>query len=398
MLTQRKRYWAEVNLNAVCYNFKQIKSELHKDTKICCVVKANAYGHGAVCLAPLYQNLGADFFAVSNIEEALQLRENGITKPILILGYTPAECVDLLVKYDISQSVFSAEYAESLAEQAKFLNVKIKIHIKLDTGMGRIGFDCKHGECVEEVYEVCRNDAFVTEGIFTHFAIADGGEDGKAYTKKQFECFKDMVDLLEQKGITFAVKHCANSATIADFPEYQLDMVRAGVVLYGLQPSQDVLHPLDLKETICLKAIISQVKVLKKGDSVSYGCTFTADKDMVVATVPAGYADGYWRSNSQNGAYLLVHGKKAPILGRVCMDQLMIDVTDVENVSAGDIVTVMGKDGNEKIDAEDLAVLNHTIGYEILCAIGERVPRIYKKDGKIIAVKDSIVSAGLITE
>lgn len=398
MLTQRKRYWAEVNLDAICYNFEQIRARLCENTKICCVVKANAYGHGAVCLAQLYEGLGADFFAVSNIEEAIQLRENGINKPVLILGYTPAECVELLEKYDISQSVFSAEYAESIANKAMEMGLKIKIHIKLDTGMGRIGFDAKNNSCVEQVCNICKNKSFIPEGIFTHFAIADGGNDGAEYTKMQFEHFTNTVTELENMGVSFAIRHCANSATIADYPEYQLDMVRAGIVLYGLQPSQDVLHPLDLKETLCLKAIISQVKALKKGDSVSYGCTFTADKDMVIATVPAGYADGYWRSNSQNGAYLLVQGKKAPIVGRVCMDQLMIDVTGIDNVSAGDIVTVMGTDGTEKIDAESLAVLNDTIGYEILCSIGERVPRVYKKDNEVIAVKDSIVSVGLITE
>lgn len=398
MLTQRKRYWAEVDLDAICHNFEQVKAKVNKDTKICCVVKANAYGHGAVCLAPLYENLGADFFAVSNIEEALQLRENGIRKPILILGYTPADCVDLLAKHNISQSVFSDEYAEKLAFCAEEKKVKIKIHIKLDTGMGRIGFDAKHDSCSEAILKICQKPVFDPEGIFTHFALADGGKGGVSYTGMQYDNFMRTVNELERAGVKFAIRHCANSATIADFPEYQLDMVRAGIVLYGLQPSEEVQNPLDLKETLCLKAVISQIKILKKGDSVSYGCTFTADRDMKIATVPAGYADGYWRSNSKNGAYLLVNGHRAPIVGRVCMDQLMVDVSEIETIRVGDVVTVMGTEGVEKIDAEALARLNHTIGYEILCAVGERVPRIYKKGQEIVAVKDSIVSAGLITE
>ena len=392
MIGQRKRFWAEVDLDAAEDNFVQIRSHIKEETKLCCVIKANAYGNGAVQLARLYEKLGADFFAVSNIEEAMQLRLNGIEKPVLILGYTPIECVGILAENNISQAVFSEEYGVRLADEAHKKSVQIKVHIKLDTGMGRIGFDCKHGDSMEALLSVCKNDAIEPEGIFTHFANADSGKIGAEYTKMQFELFCGAVEKLREKGVHFSVRHCANSATVLDYPEYQLDMVRAGVILYGLQPAAEILNPLPLKETLSLKSVVSQVKMIKKGDCVSYGCTFEAPYDMRVATISGGYADGYWRSNGKNGAYVLVHGKRAPIVGRVCMDQMVVDVTNIEDVKQDDVVTVMGAEQNEKIGAKELAELNGTIGYEIICAVGERVPRFYRRNGEIVAIRDSIIN------
>lgn len=392
---QRKRFWAEVDLDKAKLNFIKIREALSENTKLCCVVKANAYGHGAVKLASLYQSLGADFFAVSNIEEAMQLRENNIDKPILILGYTSAECAEILVEYNISQAVFSLEYAEKLNKFAVKCGKKVKIHIKLDSGMGRLGFSCKHN--MSDVTEL--NHAYIasslpyleTEGVFTHFAVADEGENGREYTEKQLESFEFAVSYLERMGVKFDIKHVSNSAAISDYREHNMNMVRAGIVLYGENPSDDIENQLELEPVMSLKAVVSQVKTVEKGDSLSYGRTYVAESIRKIATVPVGYADGFRRSNSEGG-FVIVKGKKAPIVGRVCMDQLMIDVTDIDGVEEDEIVTIMGKDGNESVTAVDLAKLGGTINYEVLCAVGERVPRFYIKDGKTVSVKDNIVS------
>lgn len=396
MLSQRKRFWAEVDLDAARYNFQQIKKGLNKETKLCCVVKANAYGHGAVYLAKLYEKLGADWFAVSNIEEAIQLRQSGIKLPVLILGYTPAECAALLAENAISQSVFSYEYGEELSKCAVEAGVQVNIHIKLDSGMGRIGFSCKHGKAdlqsLEAAKQVCQMPNLNPEGVFTHFAVADEGENGEAYTMAQYTHFTEAVNWLQTEGIAFSIRHCANSAGIADYPELQMDMVRAGVVLYGLKPSSAVLHCPPLKPVLSLKTVVSQVKEIEPGDCVSYGCTYRAEKKKKIATVPVGYADGFWRSNAKVGTCMLLHGKKVPIVGRVCMDQLMLDVSDISAVKPGDLVTVLGTDGGTTVSADDLANANSTINYEIVCAVGERVPRFFMENGEIVAVKDNIIA------
>ncbi len=391
--SKRKRFWAEVDLNAAAHNFNIIKGKLKPETKLCCVVKANAYGHGAVCLSKLYERLGADFFAVSNIEEAMQLRDNGISTPILILGYTPVECATLLAKYNISQSVFSYNYACELNAFAQKSNVNVKIHIKLDSGMGRIGFDCIHEDrdSLDDAIGACKLENIIPEGIFTHFALADEGNDGRAYTEKQYNRFTKAVDYIEKNGIHFEIKHASNSASIMDYPEYQLDMVRAGIVLYGLAPSERVGACDELLPIISLKSVILMIKNIKKGDCVSYGCTFVAEKDTKIATVPVGYADGFRRANS-GVTQLLVRGRRVDIVGRICMDQLMLDVSDVPGVKEGDIVTIIGSDGGEHISVLEIAQNNSTIGYEIICEIGERVPRFYIEDDRIVYVKDNIVS------
>ena len=393
-ISKRKRFWAEIDMNAAENNFNIIKGKLKKGTKLCCVVKANAYGHGAVYLSKLYEELGADFFAVSNIEEAMQLRNNGIKTPILILGYTPASCASILAENNISQSVFSYTYAKELSRSASSEGVSIKIHIKLDSGMGRIGFDCIHGDMkvIDSVMEVCSMDGLVPEGIFTHFALADDGTDGAEFTRLQHERFCDVIDSLSERGMEFPIRHCANSATTFEYPEYHMDMVRVGVVLYGLAPSRKVKGCESLTPVMSLKSVISMIKEIEVGDTVSYGCTFTATKRTKIATAPVGYADGYWRSNAENGTQMLIRGKRVNIVGRVCMDQLMLDVSEVKGVREGDYITVIGADKDEYIGADELAKNNGTIGYEIICSIGERVPRFYIRDHEIVFVKDNIVS------
>ena len=393
-ISKRKRFWAEIDINAAENNFKIIRNKLNSSTKLCCVVKANAYGHGAVYLSKLYEKLGADFFAVSNIEEAMQLRNNGISTPILILGYTPTSCASILAENNISQSVFSYSYAKELSKCAEADGVKVKIHIKLDSGMGRIGFDCIHKreDMLKSVIEVCNMNGLENEGIFTHFALEDDGKDGAEFTKLQYERFMSAVDELKAQGIEFEIKHCANSATTFEYPQYHLDMVRVGVVLYGLAPSGKVRGCEELVPVMSLKSVISMIKEIEEGDTVSYGCTFKAEKRTKIATAPVGYADGFWRSNAQNGTQMLIRGQRVNIVGRVCMDQLMLDVTDVKGVREGDYITLIGADKNELITADELAKNNSTIGYEMICSIGERVPRFYIKDHNIVFVKDNIVS------
>ncbi len=393
-ISKRRRFWAEIDINAAEKNFNLIKSKLNKDTKLCCVVKANAYGHGAVYLSKLYERLGADFFAVSNIEEAMQLRNNGISTPILILGYTPTSCASILAENNISQSVFSYSYAKELSKSAAADGVTVKIHIKLDSGMGRIGFDCIHKreDMIDSIVDVCSMAGLQNEGIFTHFALADDGLDGAEFTKLQYERFISAVNDLRERGIRFEIKHCANSATTFEYPEYHLDMVRVGVVLYGLAPSNKVSGCEDLTPVMSLKSVISMIKEIEAGDTVSYGCTFKADKKTKIATAPVGYADGFWRSNAENGTQMLIRGQRVNIVGRVCMDQLMLDVTNVKGVREGDYITLIGADKDGFISADELARNNHTIGYEMICSIGERVPRFYIKDHDIVFVKDNIVS------
>ena len=392
-----KRTWAEIDLNAIGENFQNIKSTLKPGVKTCCVIKADAYGHGAVVLAKEYEALGADWFAVSNIEEALQLRQNGITgTPILILGYTPPTLAGVLAEHHISQTVLSYQYACELSSYAQKCGEDVKIHIKVDTGMSRIGFVLHEPDpqnpVIREMELACRLPRLLPEGIFTHFAAADEGEDGAAFSEKQFACFTCAVKALEKKGIRFELRHCANSAAVADYPEFQLDMVRMGIILYGLQPSGQIQHRIPLRPAMELKSVISLLKDLQPGNSISYGRIYTTDKVTRIATVPIGYADGYPRRFS-NKAYMLVHGKPAPIVGRVCMDQLMLDVSGIMEAKEGDTVTVFGRDGERFLPVDELAKLNDTIHYEMVCLVGKRVPRVYMRNGKPCVVLNVLTSS-----
>lgn len=370
----QKRTWAEINTSNLIHNFNIIKSKINQNTKVCCVIKANAYGHGSIELAKLYTRLGADFLAVSNIKEALDLRTNNITLPILILGFTPPECADILNKFDISQCVYSLQYAKDLNSYAEQNNVKIKIHIKIDTGMGRLGFVFRPEEKTDlnDVLAACKLNGFITEGIFTHFAIADGDANRRAYTQLQYDRFAEVLDYLDMHGIKFDIRHCANSATIFNYNNYQLDMVRAGIILYGLAPSSQMENIKDLRPAMTLKTVVSHIKELSVGETIGYGRAFESPRTTRIATLPIGYADGIFRSST--GYSVLINGSSAPIVGKICMDQTMIDISDMD-CRIGDVVTIFGD--TQGHTASDLALHNGTINYETTCNIGERVPRIY---------------------
>lgn len=391
-----KRTWANINMDAIDHNFRAIRNALKPGVKMCCVVKADAYGHGAPMVAREYQRLGADWFAVSNLEEAIQLRRCAITRPILILGYTPPQNAEELSELNISQTVLSLDYARQLSRYAQEANVTVNIHLKVDTGMSRIGFLYQNPErdesSLDEMETAARLPGLAPEGIFTHFAVSDDGDQGENFTLAQYDCFRKAVEAMEARDLHFAVRHCANSGAVLDYPELQLDMVRPGIILYGMEPSESIRHPLDLQPAMELKTVISQKKEIPAGATVSYGRTFTASQGTVVATVPIGYADGYPRHFSGK-AQMLVRGKRAPIIGRVCMDQLMLDVTEIPGVEEGDVVTVFGRDGEAFLPVDELAALNDTIHYEMVCLVGKRVPRIYWKHGKQIGELNYICPA-----
>lgn len=384
-----KRTWAEISLDAITHNFNTIKEKVGDRAKICCVIKADGYGHGAVELAHTYEQLGADFFAVSNIDEGIEIRESGCTLPIAILGYTPVCDAARLSQYNISQAVFSLDYAKALSDACQNSGCLCKIHIKCDTGMSRIGFMCQQfprdNDSIEEIKEACALPCLECEGLFTHFCVSDESEQGREFTLKQYENFTYVRNALAQSGLDIPICHCSNSGAIVDHENTYCDMVRAGIILYGLAPSTKLFGKLDLKPAMTLKTTVAYVKNLKKGADISYGRTFTAERDMKIATVPIGYADGYIRANARDG-YMIVGGKRAKIVGRICMDQTMLDVTDIENVKIGDEVIVFGTGENGEPTADTLAANTDTINYEVVCLVGKRVPRIYYKDGLITDV------------
>ena len=377
----KNRAWAEIDLGCIEYNYKAQAEKYKGKAKICCVVKANAYGHGAIAVSRVLEDLGAYFFAVADINEALQLRESGIVSPILILGYTPPENAKLLAEKSISQCVFSYEYAKALATAAKEDNVQIPVHFKIDTGMGRIGFVFRHSsdESLSELISACSFDCFIHEGIFTHFPVADLRGVGEDTTKEQYERFCNVVSLLEERGYSFEIKHCSNSAAALYDPQYALDMVRIGLLLFGALPSEERQSDFLPKQTMTLKSVISNVKTVKAGDSIGYGCEYIAAKDMKVATVSIGYADGFLRTCYQSGIKLSVRGSECAVVGRICMDQSMIDVTEVDNVCVGDEVVVFGNGGGNSLS--EFAKKSGTIPHEALCLVGARVPRIYIRKG-----------------
>lgn len=381
-----KRTWAEISLNAIEHNYNVIRNKVADDTKVCCVIKADGYGHGAVELSQIYEKLGADFFAVSNIDEGIEIRKSGSKLPIVILGYTPVSEAENLAEYDISQAVFSLEYAKELSEKCVEEDCICKMHIKVDSGMSRIGFMCQEFPrdeySIEEICEACCLPNLEVEGLFTHFCVSDEDAEGKEFTNKQYENFIHVRDSLKKRGVDISVVHCSNSGAIEDYPETCCDMVRAGIILYGLAPSSKLADRLDLVPAMTLKTVVAFVKEVQKGATISYGRTFTADRKMKIATVPIGYADGFIRQNAKDG-YMMVNGKKAKIVGRICMDQTMLDVTDIEDVKTGDEVVVFGTGENGEPTADSLAENTGTINYETVCLVGKRVPRIYIKDGKI---------------
>ena len=379
-----KRTWAEIDLDGLAHNFNIVKKTVGS-ARVIAVVKADAYGHGDSILTGELERLGADAFAVSNLEEALHVRNAGTKLPILILGVTPVQFADVLCENNISQTVFSAEYAQKLSASAKKLGVTVDCHIKTDSGMGRLGFDVLYDfdNAVKEIENCTKLPNLSFSGIFTHFAEADS-ESGREYTKEQFGAFEKTVDALKEKGIAFDCVHCCNSAGIMTYPEMHGTAVRAGIILYGLDPAQKKTDFVPIME---LRSIIAQLRLHKKGSSIGYGRTHTLERDTLVATIPVGYADGYPRKLS-NTASVLVNGKRAKILGRVCMDQLMVDVTDIDGVTEDSVVTLFGRDNGEFLGVDELAQQSETINYELVCLLGKRVPRVYLKDGKQVAIVD----------
>ena len=374
MINFLRRCWAEIDTDALIHNFNIIKDTAN--SPVCAVVKANAYGHGVDIVAPILQKAGADYFAVSNIEEAIELRELGITKPILILGYTPPQLVKILNENNISQCVYSPEYALDLSAEAVKQKVKIKIHTKLDTGMSRIGFDCRSDDLFGIYLAISSSklDGFDFEGIFTHFSVADRSkveEDG--FTDAQYNRFKNAVEIFKKSGLNPRYCHCCNSAGLILDGDKHLDICRPGIILYGLSPSSAPELECNLIPVMTLKSVVTMVKEINENDSISYGRTFKATEKMRIATVSIGYADGYPRLLSNKG-YVIINGKKANIVGRVCMDQLSVDVTDIPDAKMGDEVILFGKE----LSVNVLAELCDTINYEIVCGISPRVPRMEK--------------------
>ena len=375
-----ERVKAVVSLDAIAHNFAEMKKNIAKGTKIVAVIKADGYGHGAEAIARLIEDYDYIWgFAVATPEEALQLRTFGVKKPILILGIVFEEYFTQMIAKEIRLTVCTYEMAQKLSEEAQRQGRDVHIHIGLDTGMSRIGFADRQ-ESVEEIKKISQLPNLKIEGMFTHFARAD--ETDRSPAIDQLNRYLNFAKLLEDAGIQIPMKHCSNSAGIIRVPEANLNAVRAGITIYGIYPSNEVERDIvKLIPAMELKSHISYIKTVEPGAAFSYGGTFTAKKEMKVATIPVGYADGYPSSLSNKG-WVLIHGKKAPILGRVCMDQFMVDITKIPDAKAGDEVTLIGKDGKEFISIEKFGDLSGRFSYEFACDISKRVPRVYIKDGK----------------
>ncbi|APC42180.1 alanine racemase [Clostridium estertheticum] len=378
--------WAEVDLDKLAHNMREIR-RVTKSKKIMAVVKADAYGHGAVDVAPVLLENGADSLAVAMLSEAMELRRSGIECPIMILGFTPPELIDNLLKYNIEQTVFSYEFAKQLSKMAQDENKIARIHIALDTGMGRIGF-LPSDESVQEVYKISLLPNVIIEGIFCHFSTAD--EKDKTYTNIQVKKFDEFYQKLEAKKVYINTRHIANSAAIIDLPKIHYEAVRPGIIIYGYYPSDEVnKEKLDLLPAMTLKTNVVHIKTLPPGECVGYGREYKTDKESVIATLPIGYADGYTRLLFQK-AKVIIKGKFAPVIGKICMDQCMIDITRINGVKVGDEVILIGEDENNKFNADVVGGLIGTISYEIVCMIGKRVPRVYIKEGEVVKIKEYV--------
>lgn len=388
MLHYTRRTWAEINLDNLSHNYRHITSQLGS-TKVIATVKADAYGHGEKQVAATLEQLGAEWFSASNIDEARALRRHGVKGNILILGFTPADYVQTLAENELTQAVFCREYALELNNQAISHRVKLPVHIKIDTGMTRIGYVCNGVQTdLGGIRELYRLEGLRVTGTFTHLSHADSSDPGAAaFTRGQIEHFDAAVTALQNEGFDPGLTHVQNSAGIICFPGGKYDLARPGISLYGLNPSGDVTDP-ELRPVLQFKSVISMVKEVGAGIPVGYGRTFTTPSPMKIATVPVGYADGYSRLLSNKGR-VLVNGKPADIVGNVCMDQLMVDVTGID-AAQGDEVTLIGTDGAKTISADDLAGLIGTINYEIVCMISKRVPRVYYKNGELVDIAEYI--------
>ena len=369
------RCYAEISLEAIGHNIREVKKRLPEGVKLLGVVKANAYGHGAVPVASYLENQ-VDYFATATIEEAIELRENGISAPMLILGYVSPSQYGDLVEYDITQTIDSYAQALALEKEAARQNRKAKAHLAVDTGMTRIGFQVTEHDA-DVAAKIADLPHIELEGMFTHFSCAD--QEDKTYCSMQMEKYDKMTALLAERGVTIPLRHICNSAGIMEFDDHRFEMVRSGIITYGIYPSEEVKKErLDLIPALSWKSHVIHVKEVGPGIGVSYGATYVTEKPMTrIATVSAGYADGYPRALSNQGC-VLIHGKKAPIIGRICMDQMMVDVTDIPDVQVEDVVTLVGTDGDETITIEEIANPAARFDYEMLCDISSRVTRVYK--------------------
>lgn len=385
-MKEYNRVYAKIDLDAAAYNMEQMKNRIGSGARLIAVVKTDAYGHGAVPLAEVFEKLDYVWgYAVASLDEGMILRKHGIKKPILVLGCVFPDQYDEMVRSEIRAAVYTEEMAREMAEAAKRAGKNAYIHIKIDTGMGRIGFPVSE-ESAEIIGRISRLENIQIEGMFTHFAKAD--ETDKTYTYGQHKKFMWMKEQMEKRGVEIPYYDCDNSAGIIDFPDMKHDLARAGISTYGMYPSEEVNQDaVDLKPVLSLVSHVIFVKTVEPGTSISYGGTFVAPKQMRVATIPVGYGDGYPRSLSNKGS-VLIHGKRARILGRVCMDQFMVDVTDIPDVKFMDQAVLIGEDQDDRITVEELAELSGRFNYEFVCCLGKRIPRVYTSGGQIVKQTD----------
>lgn len=385
-MKQYSRVYAKIDLDAVAYNMEQMKQRLGGNTRLIAVIKTDGYGHGAVPIAKMFESTDYVWgYAVACMDEAVVLRHAGVKKPILVLGCIFPEQYEEMIRYEIRAAVYTKEMAAGMAKAAEKIGKTAYFHIKIDTGMGRIGFTVNEKN-VNEICEINKLKHGMIEGMFTHFAKAD--ETDKSYTRMQHERFIRMREALEKKNVSIPYIDCDNSAGIIDFPDLKHDLARAGISLYGMYPSEEVNHDaIDLKPALELISHVTFVKEVEAGTSISYGGTFVAEKAMKVATIPVGYGDGYPRSLSNCGE-VLIHGKRARILGRVCMDQFMVDVTGIPDVQFMDRVVLVGWDGTEHISVEELSEKSGRFPYEFVCCLGKRIPRVYVRNGEVTEQMD----------
>lgn len=378
----RRAVWAQIDLDAAAHNMRQIRKHVGPDVKIAAVVKANAYGHGSVELAKTFAENGADCFAVSSLDEAVELRRYAhIDNEIFILGHTDARRTEELLTYDIEPAVFNLKNAEFFSQEARRLGKTLRVHIAVDTGMSRVGFQVNEFS-VSEIKTIAALPNIEIRGMFTHFAVSDMKD--KTFTREQYGHFRWMCKRMEEEGIHIALRHCCNSAAVLELPEYYCDMVRPGIIMYGCEPSPEIdIKPYDLRPVMSLRCCIAHVKLIDAGATVSYGRHYKTPSRRKIAILPVGYADGYSRILSGK-VDVLYHGHRVPQVGAICMDQCMIDVSGEANVHAGDEVVLFGRQGDSFIPIEEIAAVCGTINYEIMCNISRRVPRVYMKNGKVV--------------
>ncbi|GKX31663.1 alanine racemase [Vallitalea longa] len=380
-----ERVYARIDLDAIIHNVTNVRKRISSNTTLMPIVKADGYGHGAVPISKELVELGIERFAVATIEEAISLRKNGIDKKILIFGYTPEDMADKLVEYDLIQTIYNLDAAKKISDIACQNNKKMNIHIKLDTGMNRIGF-LPNDESISIIKSIYDLPNIIVEGIYTHLSKAD--ETDKDFTNNQLDKFDHFIDELENTGIDIPTKHVANSAGIIDVEGTHKDLVRLGISLYGLYPSDYVnKENVKLEPVLSLISYIIHIKEVKEGTPIGYGGTYITERKSIIATIPVGYGDGYDRLLSSKGK-VLIGGKYANIVGRICMDQFMVDITDIPNVKVLDEVVLIGKQGHNEITADDIANIKGTINYEVVCQLGKRIPRVYYKNNKYVSSID----------